>query len=77
MVGAPHLRRDAKEVLEQSLRIALARLTGRIGDEHLLLALTARPGTAAEILADHGVTYESLTRVLYGGSGSGRRQRPG
>ena len=37
-----------------------------IGDEHLLLALTVRPGVPAEVLADHGVTYEALERVLYG-----------
>ncbi|MDH6629459.1 hypothetical protein M2271_007295 [Streptomyces sp. LBL] len=35
--------------------------------EHLPLALTARPGVPAEVLADHGVTYETLTRVRYGG----------
>ncbi|MEV5429896.1 Clp protease N-terminal domain-containing protein [Streptomyces sp. NPDC052701] len=58
--------RAAKEILERSLRVALARRDRHIGDEHLLMALTARPGVAAEVLADHGVTYESLTRVLYG-----------
>ncbi|MCX5092832.1 Clp protease N-terminal domain-containing protein [Streptomyces sp. NPDC059837] len=57
----------AKEVLTQSLRVALARHDRHIGDEHLLMALTARPGVPAEVLADHGVTYEALTRVLYGG----------
>ncbi|MEV5435390.1 Clp protease N-terminal domain-containing protein [Streptomyces sp. NPDC052682] len=59
--------RDAKEVLEKSLRVALARRDRHIGDEHLLMALTVRPGVPAEVLADHGVTYETLTRVLYGG----------
>ncbi|MDQ1048538.1 Clp protease N-terminal domain-containing protein [Streptomyces sp. V4I2] len=59
--------RDAKEVLEKSLRIALARRDRHVGDEHILLALTARPGVPAEVLADHGVTYETVTRVLYGG----------
>ncbi|KOG38171.1 Clp protease N-terminal domain-containing protein [Streptomyces resistomycificus] len=59
--------RDAKEVLERSLRIAVARRDRHVGDEHILLALTACPGVPAEILADHGVTYETLTRVLYGG----------
>ncbi|OSP43380.1 peptidase, partial [Streptomyces sp. 13-12-16] len=33
----------------------------------LLLSLTTRPGVPAEVLADHGVTYESVTRVLHGG----------
>ncbi|MFI6930600.1 Clp protease N-terminal domain-containing protein [Streptomyces sp. NPDC050287] len=59
--------RAAKEVLEKALRIAVSRRDRHIGDEHLLLALTARPGVPAEVLADHGVTYETLIRVLYGG----------
>ncbi|SPF05883.1 Clp protease N-terminal domain-containing protein [Streptomyces sp. MA5143a] len=58
--------RDAKEVLTRSLRIAQAHSDRHIGDEHMLLALTTRPGVPAEVLADHGVTYESLERVLYG-----------
>ncbi|GAB2857674.1 Clp protease N-terminal domain-containing protein [Streptomyces deserti] len=58
--------RAAKEVLEKSLRVALARRDRHIGDEHILMALTVRPGVPAEVLADHGVTHESLTRVLYG-----------
>ncbi|MBV1937219.1 Clp protease N-terminal domain-containing protein [Streptomyces sp. BV286] len=57
----------AKDLLTESLRIALAQQDRYIGDEHLLLALTARPGVPAEVLADHGVTYASLRRVLYGG----------
>ncbi|MGW2832025.1 Clp protease N-terminal domain-containing protein [Streptomyces sp. NPDC001286] len=63
--------RDAKGVLERSLRTAIAHGDRHIGDEHLLLALTIGGGVAAEALADHGVTHESLTRVLYGG-GEGR-----
>ncbi|TPQ15940.1 Clp protease N-terminal domain-containing protein [Streptomyces sporangiiformans] len=59
--------RGAKDLLTESLRIALAQHDRHIGDEHLLLALTARPGVPAEVLADHGVTYASLRRVLYGG----------
>ncbi|WP_432054199.1 Clp protease N-terminal domain-containing protein [Streptomyces sp. bgisy022] len=59
--------RDAKEALTGALRAATAHRDRAIGDEHLLLALTARPGVPAEVLADHGVTYASLTRVLYGG----------
>ena len=70
--------REAKDVLTRSLRITHAhrdlphaRIRSRggtpiIGDEHLLLALTTRPGVPAEVLADHGVTYEALERVLYG-----------
>ncbi|MFC9291263.1 Clp protease N-terminal domain-containing protein [Streptomyces sp. NPDC057052] len=63
----PGFGREAKGVLEESLRIALAHRDRHIGDEHLLLALTARPGPPAEVLADHGVTHTSLTRVLYAG----------
>ncbi|MGC4981410.1 Clp protease N-terminal domain-containing protein [Streptomyces sp. DT193] len=60
----------AKDVLVRALRIAAARRDRHIGDEHLLLAITLRGGVAAEVLADHGVTYESVTRVLYGGAGA-------
>ncbi|HZF92613.1 Clp protease N-terminal domain-containing protein [Streptomyces sp.] len=65
--GRPSFGRDAKTVLEKSLRVALARRDRSIGDQHLLLALTTFPGVAAEVLADHGVTYQSVTRVLDGG----------
>ncbi|MFI1162771.1 Clp protease N-terminal domain-containing protein [Streptomyces sp. NPDC020801] len=57
----------ARALLTQSLRVALGHRDRHIGDEHLLLALTARSGVPAEVLADHGVTHETLTRVLYGG----------
>ncbi|GAA3499405.1 Clp protease N-terminal domain-containing protein [Streptomyces prasinosporus] len=62
--------REAKDVLVGALRAATARRDRRIGDEHVLLALTARPGVPAEVLADHGVTYASVTRVLYGNDGA-------
>ncbi|MGW0087350.1 Clp protease N-terminal domain-containing protein [Streptomyces sp. NPDC003393] len=58
--------KGAKEILTGALRTAVTHRDRHIGGEHLLVALTLRPGVAAEILADHGVTYESLTRVLYG-----------
>jgi hypothetical protein len=64
--------RGAKEVLEKALRLALAHRDRHIGDEHVLLALTVRPGVPAEVLADHAVTYESLTRVLYGEGGQAK-----
>jgi hypothetical protein len=59
----------AKDVLTRSLRVALARRDRHIGDEHLLLAITLRGGVAGEVLADHGVTHQSVTRVLYGEDG--------
>ncbi|MBM9623266.1 Clp protease N-terminal domain-containing protein [Streptomyces zhihengii] len=58
--------REAKGVLERSLRIAVGRRDRAIGSEHLLLALAARPGVVAEVLADHGVTYGSVERVAFG-----------
>ncbi|MEB8336257.1 Clp protease N-terminal domain-containing protein [Streptomyces endophyticus] len=65
--GRRPFAREAKGVLESSLRIALAHHDRAIGDEHLLLALTSRPGIASEVLADHGVTATGVERVLYGG----------
>ncbi|WP_327114786.1 peptidase [Streptomyces sp. NBC_01341] len=62
----------AKSVLEKSLRIALGRRDRFIGEEHLLLALTACPGVVAEVLADHGATYTTVERALYGGDGHGQ-----
>lgn len=58
--------REAKGTLEKSLRIATARRDRHIGDEHILFALTVRPGPVSEVLADHGVTHASVERVLYG-----------
>ncbi|MFF8941374.1 Clp protease N-terminal domain-containing protein [Streptomyces sp. NPDC014864] len=65
--GRRPFSRGARELLSQSLRVALGHRDRYIGDEHLLIALTARPGVPSEVLADHGVTYGSLTRVLYAG----------
>ncbi|MET7294473.1 Clp protease N-terminal domain-containing protein [Streptomyces griseoloalbus] len=65
--GRRSFSRGAKDVLEGALRVAVARRDRHIGDEHILLALTARPGVPAEVLADRGVTYASVIRVLYGG----------
>ncbi|MCQ8827583.1 Clp protease N-terminal domain-containing protein [Streptomyces malaysiensis] len=56
--------REARSVLERSLRMAVARGDRHIGDEHLLLSLTARPGVAAHVLADHDVTYIQVERAL-------------
>ncbi|MFB4421995.1 Clp protease N-terminal domain-containing protein [Streptomyces sp. QL37] len=62
----------AKSILEKSLRIALGRRDRFIGEEHLLLALTACPGVVADVLADHGATYATVERALYGDGGQGR-----
>ncbi|MFI1764088.1 Clp protease N-terminal domain-containing protein [Streptomyces sp. NPDC020800] len=64
--GRRTFSRGAKDVLVGALRTAVDRRERHIGDEHILLALTLRPGVPAEVLADHGVTHESLLRVLYG-----------
>ena len=64
--------RGAKQVLERALRTAVAHGDRHIGDEHLLLSLTLLPGLCAEVLADHGVTYETLSRVLHGGGGEAK-----
>ncbi|MCX5531360.1 peptidase [Streptomyces sp. NBC_00006] len=65
--GRRPFSREAKGVLESSLRIALAHHDRAIGDEHVLLALATRPGVASEVLAEHGVTVAGVERVLYGG----------
>ncbi|MEU6775476.1 Clp protease N-terminal domain-containing protein [Streptomyces sp. NPDC046759] len=62
----PGFGRGAKGVLEKALRVAVGHRDRHIGDEHLLLALTVLPGVTGEVLADHGVTHASVTRVLYG-----------
>ncbi|WP_405938798.1 peptidase [Streptomyces sp. NBC_00726] len=68
--GRPSFSREAKKTLEKSLRVALGRGDRFIGGEHLLLALTANPGPVADVLADHGVTYASAGRALYGNGGA-------
>ncbi|MEU2249096.1 Clp protease N-terminal domain-containing protein [Streptomyces sp. NPDC019224] len=71
--GGRPFSREAKKILEKSLRVALGRGDRSIGGEHLLLALTASPGPVADVLADHGVTYASAERALYG-AGAGDRE---
>lgn len=56
----------AKKVVEQSLRVALGRGDKFIGEEHLLLALTVRPGAVAEVLAEFGAGYGEVERAMYG-----------
>ncbi|OKI09523.1 peptidase [Streptomyces sp. CB02923] len=55
---------EAKAVLERSLRVALGRGDKHIGDEHLLLAMVAKPGLAASVLAEHGVTHADVVQAL-------------
>ena len=65
--GRRPFTRGAKELIAHSLHSAVAHGDRHIGDEHMLLALTARPGVPSEVLADHGVTYAAVERVLWGG----------
>ncbi|MFJ3323192.1 Clp protease N-terminal domain-containing protein [Streptomyces griseus] len=67
----------AKTVLENSLRVALGRGDRFIGEEHLLLALTAKPGVVADVLAEHGATYAAVQRALYGPDADGGDGRDG
>ncbi|MFE6663668.1 Clp protease N-terminal domain-containing protein [Streptomyces sp. NPDC057697] len=67
--------RGAKDVLAGALRIAVGRQDRFIGDEHLLLALTACPGVVADALAAQGATYASVSRALYGEEGGGTAGR--
>ncbi|WP_137990983.1 Clp protease N-terminal domain-containing protein [Streptomyces vilmorinianum] len=62
--GRRSFSREAKTVLEKSLRVAVARKDREIGDEHILLALTTSGGVVAEALADHGVTYASVDTAV-------------
>ncbi|MFF3058832.1 Clp protease N-terminal domain-containing protein [Streptomyces sp. NPDC057909] len=68
--GRPPFSRGAKTVLEKSLRIALGRGDRFIGQEHILLAFTVIPGVVADVLAEHGATYGTVTRALYGDGGA-------
>ncbi|MEX0171514.1 Clp protease N-terminal domain-containing protein [Streptomyces sp. LMG1-1-1.1] len=64
--GRQSFSREAKTVLEKSLRVALSRKDREIGDEHILLALTITGGVVAEVLADHGVTYTAVDSAVSG-----------
>ncbi|WP_216210809.1 Clp protease N-terminal domain-containing protein [Amycolatopsis aidingensis] len=55
---------EAKHALEQSLREALDLRDRHIGPEHLLLALAARPGPVADVLAACGADHVTLRRAL-------------
>jgi ATP-dependent Clp protease ATP-binding subunit ClpA len=56
---------EAKKALEQSLREALGSGDKHIGQEHLLLALAARPGPAADVLAKRDITYLAIRHALH------------
>jgi ATP-dependent Clp protease ATP-binding subunit ClpA len=55
---------EAKAVLTATLREAQEHGDRQIGDEHLLLALAAAPGPAAEVLAGHGLSYAEVRTRL-------------
>lgn len=55
---------EAKAVLERALRETVDLHDRHIGDEHLLLAMAARPGVPGEVLASYGVTYNVLRAQL-------------
>jgi hypothetical protein len=62
-LGGPFTR-DAKKILELSLREAIALRHRSIGSEHLLLALLRAgvPGPTGAVLAERGVTYDDVRR---------------
>ncbi|MGW0547163.1 Clp protease N-terminal domain-containing protein [Streptomyces altiplanensis] len=64
LTGRRPFTRQAKGILEKSLRVALGRGDRHIGDEHLLLALTAQPGPVADVLTEYGATYGAVERAL-------------
>ncbi|WET80069.1 Clp protease N-terminal domain-containing protein [Amycolatopsis sp. QT-25] len=62
--GHRPLTPEAKKVLEKSLREAIDVGSKRIEGEHLLLALTAVPGVAADVLAQRGIDHLAVRRLL-------------
>lgn len=55
---------ETKELLAGTLRQAQGHGDRRISDEHLLLALAAAGGSAAQVLAEHGLTYAEVRARL-------------
>ena len=63
---------DAREVVVAAQSEATRLRSGRIGTEHLLLALLVGGGTpTSAVLARHGLTHEAVTRSVVGSVGSG------
>ncbi|WP_344688107.1 Clp protease N-terminal domain-containing protein [Blastococcus jejuensis] len=63
--------RDAREVVVGAQQEATRLHSGRIGTEHLLLALLDRPGSpTSAVLARFGLTHDAVTRSLVGSAGS-------
>jgi len=54
----------AKSILRGALREAQARRDRDLGDEHLLLAIAAHDGVAAQLLASHGLSYLDIRARL-------------
>ncbi len=55
---------ESKKVLTKSLRETADAGDKRIDAEHVLLALTSLPGAAADVLAQRGIDYLTVRRLL-------------
>jgi ATP-dependent Clp protease ATP-binding subunit ClpA len=63
---------DARQVVTGAQEEAARLHAGRIGTEHLLLALLAQPdSTSAAVLAGHGLTHQSVAESVRTHVGSG------
>jgi ATP-dependent Clp protease ATP-binding subunit ClpA len=61
--GGRRFGKEAKRVLEQSLRQAIALKHRYIGTEHILLGVLSLPQPPLpDLLAEHGITYEQARR---------------
>jgi ATP-dependent Clp protease ATP-binding subunit ClpA len=66
LFGLGHLpfAEESKRLLEGALRQVKERRDPYLGDEHLLLALAAGTGIAAQVLANHGLTHAEIRTRL-------------
>jgi ATP-dependent Clp protease ATP-binding subunit ClpA len=63
---------DARQVVVGAQAEAARLHSGRVGTEHLLLALVTRPDTAcAAVLAGHGLTHDRVGASIAGQAGAG------